>query len=259
MNGGDSIERVSQVIDDHFDASTVILYCNDEAWPWDRRLRSSDDQNESYEILVRLTAAVRDSTLRADFYLYDVERQQSNQDLIAEVTIQNPTYLEGDFAYLSVSEDDTGGSLFVSLDYMVSRLRNDDPSLNYFGARILARIVDQARKLTTIDRLELLAAGGLSTNGALSPNGIPWGGYFVWADYGFDAPLPPTTWDKLSSMSSNKENSFRDCVYVSDLLSIDDGRDLWKKYGDGGLMTFSLSPGSWSMKRLNDVLARRVL
>lgn len=137
-------------------------------------------------------------------------------------------------------------------------LRNDNPDIPAgFGARLLAIIVDQARKLGNFKSIALYVAGGRLKE-ENSPNGDRWGGYFVWPDYGFDAELEPESLDIFSyDVFPYYPTGIPNCNTISDVLSVDEGRNHWRVLGVGGSMEFDLSPNSWSIDRLNMMLYGR--
>lgn len=107
------------------------------------------------------------------------------------------------------------------------------------GARALARMV-AAYKNYGIKRIEAEAARGGDYNMV---------GYYVWPRLGFDAPLE--AYDMASA-----PRALRKASSLHALFRLPGGRKYWRKHGWTIDASFDLTPGSRSMRRLEEYLAK---
>jgi hypothetical protein len=110
-----------------------------------------------------------------------------------------------------------------------------------FGFEMVGRQMENARKLG-VKRVETHAARSDGPGGYV--------GYKVWPKIGYDAALP-------SSQRAALPPGLKGAQRVSDLYRTKEGREWWEKNGQGLEMTFDLSPGSYSLKKMASYFAER--
>jgi GNAT superfamily N-acetyltransferase len=95
------------------------------------------------------------------------------------------------------------------------------------GTDVFDRMVEQASALG-IDRIVCHASRGKSQNG-----------YYTWARFGYDGPLP-------KEMNEPLPEALQSAKTVSDLMKTPEGAAWWKEHGEGMAMSFDLKDGSQS-------------
>lgn len=108
------------------------------------------------------------------------------------------------------------------------------------GIRVFGKQVAQAARLG-VSRIETNAARGPDMNG-----------YYTWARFGYDAPLP-------SHYRPDLPPGLKGSKRVSDLMQTEAGQKWWKTHGDTIDMTFDLKAGSTSRKTLDKYLKSKGL
>lgn len=131
--------------------------------------------------------------------------------------------------------DQDGSYIYKTEFFVINRDLQPPPGL---GVRLLATQV-KALQLNGFAKMKLYAAGEYG-------NAV-WNGYYTWPRYGYDANLD-------ASIISKLPDSLRSASTVLDLMETKEGRSWWKVNGRPMNMTFDLSPGSRSLRVLQNYL-----
>ena len=135
--------------------------------------------------------------------------------------------------HTSVLASKKNGEITLGVPFMKTRHKKGKG----YGAHSFAR-AKQAAERIGVKEIKLLAIGN-------AEDIKDWSGYYAWATYGFDAPLPTDIIDILPPTLSK-------ALRLSDLMMTQEGRDFWKAKGGITNMIFNLSPDSPSNKVFED-------
>ncbi|HKX31491.1 MAG TPA: minor capsid protein [Blastocatellia bacterium] len=109
------------------------------------------------------------------------------------------------------------------------------------GVRSFAREVIGAQRLG-VAKIKTYAAGE-------GPTDQRFNGYYTWARFGYNAPLPPALRDRMPAALKSKD--------LHELFSKPGGPEWWRENGSGREMEFDLASGSKSERRLLEYLRER--
>jgi hypothetical protein len=107
-----------------------------------------------------------------------------------------------------------------------------------FGLRVLQQQVQHARRIG-VREIHTLAVRNSTMNG-----------YYTWGRYGFDGPLDKRHIARLPE-------GWKDVEYLSDLMTTEEGREIWSAYGESIRLVFDLAEESYSMQVLRKYLEER--
>ncbi|OWQ88605.1 hypothetical protein CDN99_17350 [Roseateles aquatilis] len=203
---------MDEITKEWFDASTVRVHRTSDLADW-----------HTDEELIRLSGAPKTSKLHVR--LTDdgrIELVVTNQDLLCEPMVR----------YIS---QDEGGYVF-EIHNAGFVLRPQFRRLG-IGVRSVAMELHEARRLDYFSKATVNAVGDWHNKDG--SEGLS--GYYVWARMGFNAPLPPTMREHVRLPAR-----CRQCADMVELLSTDQGRDFWLRYGSTIDLEFSLREPSTS-------------
>ena len=138
----------------------------------------------------------------------------------------------------------------------------DDDAPTGLGLRIFAAQVDAA-KGGDFDHLDVFAAGNYRDS--------EYNGYYTWPRFGFDGEYvvepgsgldralrrEPVEWQREQGFLAPDGRWRGDEIRLSDLMSTERGREIWKRHGDSAELQFDLEDGSISRTVLNEYLRER--
>lgn len=84
-----------------------------------------------------------------------------------------------------------------------------------------------------------------------------WNGYYTWPLLGYDGQVPDDVWSKMPADFQKAAGGKQDSSSVRALCKTPEGRAWWKQNGSTFKCKFDLTPGSESIKTMNDYLAER--
>lgn len=146
-------------------------------------------------------------------------------------------------------QQDPGGFHYLWIEWVMF----DDTAPMGIGPCALLRAAEAAARLG-LREIRLTAGGGHGQKLALK--GKVWNepmiGYYVWARFGFDAPLEP-----VMLQETVKHSNLAHCQSVLDIIDADP--TWWNDHGDGCEMTFDLSENSRSWQTLQHYLQQKGL
>ena len=138
----------------------------------------------------------------------------------------------------------------IVLHNTVLKLKPDAPK--GLGTRIFANQIIEAKRMG-VDRIECLAHRD-------DDEDPPFIGYKVWPKMGYDGLIPEEVLNKspqiMAALTKNYDLSQGKKFFVSDLLAIKGGWELWDKYGDSFDAIFDLN-NTRQLGILQDYLERK--
>ena len=172
--------------------------------------------------------------------------KRSGSTVDYDVSIIAP-YLD-DVQKRNISKDYDGNIVMYNAYFRV----NADYQGTGIGTKSFARQVEFASKLG-VNKITTSAAKSILRNadGSLNKQ-FSYNGYYTWARLGYDARPADRITEARSYYGSSNINSIADLFDIKASGGKISGADWWKNNGVSTRMTFDLTPGSRSRKRLTD-------
>lgn len=188
----------------------------------------------SAEEIAELTGAPRDSRILVN---------EINGVIVFKIS--NEIFAEDMYRYLTADGD--GLSYYMTNAVLVLK---EEYTKKGIGPRSVIKEIHAAYRLTEELPIRSVRVDAVGDFQSFHWEKDPLRGYYVWACMGFDAEIPQAVRLRLSE-------SYRNKIYISDLMLDKEGRKEWLRHGESVKLSFDLENKSVSWKILSDYMKEK--